>query len=257
MSFLILQQKNRIGTVTLNRPEKRNALNSIVVKELREAFSQYEHNDEIKVIILRANGKVFSAGADLQYLQKLQTNSFEENKEDSDNLKDLYLQIYQSSKVVVAEVQGHAIAGGCGLMTVCDFAFAAPEAKFGYTEVKIGFIPAIVMVFLLRKLNEAFARELLIGGQLIGAARAYEMGLLNKVVPKEDLSTFTEDFAANLTASNSYTSMKSTKNLIAQVQGMDLENALSLAVSTNAKFRETDDCRKGIAAFLNGEEVTW
>jgi len=257
MNFILLEQKNRTGIITLNRPEKRNAFNGIVVKELKEAFSQYEHNDEVKVIILRAKGKVFSAGADLEYLQKLQGNTFDENKEDSNNLKELYLQIYQSPKVVVAEVQGHAIAGGCGLMSVCDFAFSVPAAKFGYTEVKIGFIPAIVMVFLLRKLNEAYARELLLGGQLIDADRACEIGLVNKIVSEEELSAFTEGFASKLSESNSHSSMKSTKKLIAQVQGMDVETALTLAVETNAKFRETDDCKKGIAAFLNGEKITW
>lgn len=142
-------------------------------------------------------------------------------------------------------------------MTVCDYAFALPEAKFGYTEVKIGFIPAIVMVFLLRKISEARAKELLLSGQLIAADRAYEIGLLSKVVPADNLSAYTEDFATDLANSNSASSMGQTKQLISDVQGMDLESALNMAAETNAWVRESEDCKKGIAGFLKGEKITW
>ena len=151
MDFILQEKKGRIGIIIINRPDKRNALNSTVISELNEAFTSFEADNDVKVIILRARGSVFSAGADLQYLQELQTNSFDENLADSNNIKELFLKIYNLKKVVIAEVQGHAIAGGCGLMTVCDYAFTVPEAKFGYTEVKIGFIPAIVLVLCLER----------------------------------------------------------------------------------------------------------
>jgi len=146
--------EDRVGYISLNRPEKRNALSYEMVTELKQAFNNAEEDESCKVIILQAEGKVFCAGADLAYLQQLQNNTYEENLEDSTHLMELFKQIYTSSKIVIAKVHGHAIAGGCGLATVCDFSFTVPEAKFGYTEVKIGFIPAIVKVFLLRKIGE-------------------------------------------------------------------------------------------------------
>lgn len=257
MNFVLQEKKDRIGIITLNRPEKRNALNSVVIEELKEAFLSFDADDEVKVIVLRTSGSVFSAGADLQYLQQLQKNNFDENLEDSNNLKELFLLIYNLSKVVIAEVQGHAIAGGCGLMTVCDYAVTVPEAKFGYTEVKIGFIPAIVLVFLLRKISEARAKELLLSGQLISSDRAYEIGLVSKVVPANELSEYTRSFAIELSKSNSAASMGMTKKLISEVQGMTLVDALNLAAETNARVRESEDCKKGIAGFLDGEKIIW
>ena len=257
MNFILQEKKGRIGIITLNRPDKRNALNSIVIDELKNAFTSFDADEEVKIIILRASGTIFSAGADLQYLQQLQKNSFAENLDDSNSLKDLFLQIYTLKKVVIAEVQGHAIAGGCGLMTVCDYAITVPEAKFGYTEVKIGFIPAIVLVFLLRKISEARAKELLLSGKLISSDRAYEIGLVSKVVSEHELSSYVEDFATDLAKSNSAASMGLTKKLISDVQSMELETALSLAAKTNAQVRDSEDCQRGIASFLSGEKITW
>ena len=160
MSLIIYSVKDRVGYITLNRPEKRNALSSELVTALKEAFATAKNDRDVKVIVLKANGESFCAGADLAYLQQLQQFSFQENLADSNHLKDLFLQIYQLEKVVVAQVQGHALAGGCGLATICDFVFAVPEAKFGYTEVKIGFIPALVSIFLIRKIGEQKAKQL-------------------------------------------------------------------------------------------------
>ena len=147
MSLVIYSVQDRVGYITLNRPEKRNALSGEMVTELKAAFAKADEDESVKVIVLKASGEAFCAGADLAYLQQLQKFSLEENVKDSNHLKDLFLQIYQLKKVVIAQVQGHALAGGCGLATICDFVFAIPEAKFGYTEVKIGFIPALVSVF--------------------------------------------------------------------------------------------------------------
>ena len=147
MKLVDYSVKDRIGFITLNRPEKRNALSFELIAEMKNAFNQADKDERVKVIVLRANGETFCAGADLDGLQKLQNFSREENLEDSRHLKELFYKIYTLNKVVIAQVQGHALAGGCGLAIVCDFVYAVPEAKFGYTEVKIGFVPSIVMVF--------------------------------------------------------------------------------------------------------------
>jgi methylglutaconyl-CoA hydratase len=158
---------------------------------------------------------------------------------------------------VIAQVQGHALAGGCGLATVCDFAIAVPEAKFGYTEVRIGFIPAIVMIFLLRKIGEAKAKQLLLSGDLVSAQDAMSLGLINKVVAKQDLEAEVNRLAVQLVESNSTSSMAMTKHMIAEVQSMRLDEALTFASGMNAKVRGTADCQKGVAAFLNKEKIVW
>lgn len=248
---------DNIGIITLNRPEKRNALNFELVKDLKSAFSMMEDDEHVKIIILNSNGPAFCAGADLEYLQQLQQFSYEENLADSNHLKELFFQIYTLKKVVIAQIQGHAVAGGCGLATVCDFVFAVPDAKFGYTEVKIGFVPAIVMVFLLRKIGEAKVKELLLSGELVSAEDAHLLGMVNRIVAKEDLDAEVMEFARNLIRSNSSQSMMITKQMIAQVQSMSLEKALDFAAETNARARSSDDWKRGVNAFLNKEKIDW
>jgi len=257
MNLVIYEVKERIGFITLNRPEKRNALSFELVSELKAAFEQAEIDPLVKVIILNANGDSFCAGADLAYLQNLQQFSYEQNLDDSNHLKELFYQIYTLKKVVIAQIQGHALAGGCGLATVCDFAFAAPEAKLGYTEVKIGFIPAIVMIFLIRKIGEQKAKHLLLSGELIPAEVAERWSLINQVITKDQLQTFVYSFAQKLIKNNSAQSMEVTKQMIATVQSLPLEDALQHASRMNAQARGTEDCKKGIAAFLNKEDLQW
>ncbi len=257
MKLVDYSVKDRIGFITLNRPEKRNALSFELVEELKINFARAEGDDGVKVIVLRANGETFCAGADLSYLQKLQNFSREENLEDSRLLKDLFYKIYTLNKVVIAQVQGHALAGGCGLATVCDFVYAVPEAKFGYTEVKIGFIPAIVMVFLIRKIGEQKSKHLLLSGELVSAESAVQFGLANKIVNKEKLETAVIDFALRLIKNNSGQSMGLTKRMIGEVQSMKLEDALQYAAEKNVEARVSNDCKKGIQAFLNKEDLIW
>jgi methylglutaconyl-CoA hydratase len=257
MKYIEYTIKDRIGYITMNRPEKRNALSHEMVTELKEAFTMADDDASVKVIILRARGEAFCAGADLEYLQQLQEFSYEQNVADSTHLKELFVMIYELRKVVIAQVQGHALAGGCGLTTVCDFVFAVPEAKFGYTEVKIGFIPAIVMVFLLRKLGEAKAKELLLTGNLLLADEAKAIGLINQIVSKDTLHKEVQKFAANLVKSNSGNSMGLTKQMISKIQSLSLEDGLTFAAEMNAKTRASEDCRNGIAAFLKKEKIAW
>ena len=257
MSLVIYTVQDRIGYITLNRPEKRNALSGDMVTELKAAFARAEEDETVKVIVLKANGEAFCAGADLAYLQQLQQFSLEENLLDSNHLKELFQQIYQLKKVVIAHVQGHALAGGCGLATICDFVFSTPEAKFGYTEVKIGFIPALVSVFLIRKIGEQKAKQLLLSGDLIKGEEAVRMGLVNYLFAKEELEQRVNSFAQFLIKNNSGQSMALTKQMIGEVQSMPLSEALAHAVELNALARGSADCKKGIAAFLNKEEIVW
>ena len=257
MKLIQYAVQDRIAYITLNRPEKSNALCYDLVTELRVAFKAAEEDELAKVVVLRANGDTFCAGADLQYLQELQTNSFEQNLADSDHLKELFLQIYQLKKVVISQVHSHALAGGCGLATVCDFTFAAPEANFGYTEVRIGFVPAIVMVFLLRRIGEAKAKQLLLGGPVITAERAMKMGLVHFIHAKDELAAEVKQFAAQLIENNSAYAMGVTKQMIAKVQSLPIEEALTFASEMNAKARGSDDCKRGIASFLNKEKINW
>lgn len=248
---------NRKAVITLNRPEKRNAFSSELVSELREAFTAAELDPDVKVIILKGNGKAFSAGADLSYLQMLQENSYEENLADSEHLMGLYRQIYTLEKPVIAQIEGHAIAGGCGLATVCDISLAVPEAMFGYTEVKIGFIPAIVMVFLLRKIGERNARELLLTGKLVTAETARDMGLINFVIHRDNIEEAVNQIADEMISEASRHSLMVTKQMLAMVQDMSMDEALHYAAEMNAQTRATDDCRQGIAAFLAKEKPVW
>lgn len=249
--------ENRIATITLNRPEKRNALNEAVVRGLRGAFARAETDTEAKVIVLKATGKVFCAGADLEYLRQLQQNTFRDNLKDSDNLKSLFLQIYRHPKLVIAQVHGHAIAGGCGLVSVCDFVYTVPEAGFGYTEVKIGFLPAIVMKFLLLKIGEGRAKELLLSGEWINADKAMEIGLVNKVVDAKVLENEVRSFALNICNENSAQSIKNTKEMMANMHGMNLDDALDYAVKKNAEARSTEDFQRGVTAFLEKKPLAW
>ncbi|MEO8794415.1 MAG: enoyl-CoA hydratase/isomerase family protein [Daejeonella sp.] len=257
MSLVEFEEINRVAYITLNRPEKRNALNPELVELLGKCFLKANSNPETKAIVLAANGDVFSAGADLAYLQQLQNNSFDENVEDSNNLKKLFYNIYTSPKLVIAQVEGHAIAGGCGLASVCDIVFSVPEAKFGYTEVKIGFIPALVACFLVRKLGQARSNELLLSGELISAEIAEKYNLINFIVEKDNIRESVKKYAEKAVISVSAQSVALTKELLNMAQNLPLEESLEQAVMLNAKARATDDCKKGISSFLNKEKLEW
>ncbi|WP_316829358.1 enoyl-CoA hydratase/isomerase family protein [Pedobacter aquatilis] len=248
---------NRIATITINRPEKRNALNPQLIAALTENFIKASEDDTVKIVILKANGGTFSAGADLAYLQQLQQNTFEENVADSNNLKKLFTTIYYLPKVVIAQVEGHAIAGGCGLATICDIVFATPESSFGYTEVKIGFVPAIVSCFLKQKVSETIAKELLLTGKTFSAEKALEYKLINFVTNSSEIHQTVNEFALSLCSESSGNSLMVTKQLITQTNNPLLEKSLEIAVQINARVRESEDFKKGIESFLNKQKINW
>jgi len=229
-----------------------------MVGELSSAFQAAQRENDVKVIILKAEGDSFSSGADLAYLQKISKYDFDQNQKDSSNLMKLFLQIYTQRKPVIALVQGNALAGGCGLATVCDIVIAAKEtAKFGYTEARIGFIPAIVMIFLIRRVGEAKARELALRGNYIDSVEALNIGLVNLVVPAVLIEDEGEKLANELIANCSGSSMGLIKELISRIGGMSMSDALDYAANLNALARMTDDCKKGIESFLKKEPLKW
>ena len=221
--FVEIEIADRIGILYLNRPKKRNALNDQFVNELKQVLHEMEQNEKVKVVIIKAKGEAFCAGADLAYLQKLQNYSYEENLQDSLSLKELFELIYKYEKIIIAQVEGHALAGGAGIATVCDFIFSVPEAKFGFTEVKIGFVPALVSFFLIRKIGEARSRELLLTGSLISADKAKETGLINEVITSSEIGAFVSKFARKLVEETSGESIKTTRQIISEVQHLSQE----------------------------------
>ena len=256
-ALLLRDHRGPVLTLTLNRPDKRNALSAGLVGELKEALAEAAADDGVRVVVLTGAGKAFSAGADLAALEALQTASAEANLADSQHLAEVFAAIYRHPKPVVAKVNGHAIAGGCGLAAVCDLALVSTRAKLGFTETRIGFVPAIVSVFVLRKLGEAAARDLMLRGHLISAEEAAAVGLVTRAVAPDALDAEVDAVARELATETSATAVALTKGLLADVPGMGLDEALGHAVQLNALARGTDDCRAGIAAFLGKTDPPW
>jgi methylglutaconyl-CoA hydratase len=246
-----------VAIIRLNRPERRNALNGGMIGELFKAFD-FAEGSGARCVILTGNGGAFCSGADLDYIGEISKLDMNENYIDAGRLADLYLKIFKFPAPVIAMVNGFALAGGCGLASVCDFIIASRErAKFGYPEVKIGFIPAIVMVFLLRRVPAGRARELLMRGNVIDADEALKIGLINYVVPHNELENFTFKFADELISGTSPTAIRFVKEMINNILFMNLEDAIEYAISMNSISRVTEDCRRGINAFLNKEKIRW
>src|ERR1700758_368181 len=200
-STLILDITGQIATITLNRPDKRNAMSAAMMAELQTALDEIEKS-HARVVILTGAGKAFCSGMDLQMLGAIAQQSPAENQEDSRRMAKMFRRIWSFPRPLIAAVNGAALAGGCGIATLCDFTLAVPEAKFGYTEVKIGFLPALVSVFLIRQIGEKRARDLLLTGRIIEVQEAKALGLVNEIVPAEQLLTRSRELAAILIAAS-------------------------------------------------------
>jgi len=244
-----------IGIITLNRPEKRNAISFELIDDLLQGLKEVETSDA-QVLILTGAGKAFSSGMDLDNLKQLIGRSPEQNLKDSETMVRLFRSLYEFPKVTIAAVNGAAIAGGTGLALLCDFTLAVPEAKFGYTEVRIGFVPAIVSTFLLRQVGEKQARDLLLTGRIIGAEEAARMGLVNEIIAPENLMTRARELAA-LLMENSPASLRSTKKLLNDHSRSDLDAEIEAAVRQNAAVRTTPDFREGVTSFLEKRKPVW
>jgi methylglutaconyl-CoA hydratase len=257
MSYQTIQlaYDSGIATITLNRPDKRNAISFNLIDDLLRGMQEVETSDA-QVLILTGAGKAFCSGMDLENLKALLGRSPEQNLKDSETMVRLFRTIYEFPKVTIAAVNGAAIAGGTGLALLCDFTLAVPEAKFGYTEVRIGFVPAIVSTFLLRQVGEKQARDLLLTGRIFGAEEAARMGLLSEIVPPEILMTRARELAA-LLLENSPASLRATKKLLTDHARTEIEAQIDAAVRENAAIRTTADFREGIASFLEKRKPVW
>jgi methylglutaconyl-CoA hydratase len=257
MSYKTIQltHDSGVATITLNRPDKRNAISFELIDDLLGALKEVETSDAL-VLILTGAGKAFSSGMDLDNLKALIGRSPEQNLKDSETMVRLFRTLFEFPKVTIAAVNGAAIAGGTGLALLCDFTLAVPEAKFGYTEVRIGFVPAIVSSFLLRQVGEKQARDLLLTGRIIGAEEAARMGLINETVAPEKLMTRARELAA-LLMENSPASLRATKQLLNDPARAELDLQIEAAVRENAAIRTTADFREGIVSFLEKRKPVW
>jgi methylglutaconyl-CoA hydratase len=241
-------QKNYIGIIKLNRPEKRNALHPDLVKQMKEKLDEIRDNDKVKVLIITGEGKAFCAGADLSYLSELGNYSSIENEKDSEDLAELFLMIYKFPKPTIAAVNGIAIAGGCGLASVCDLIVADEDnSGFGYSEVKIGFLPAMVSIFILNRIGGGIARQLLLTGEIITGKRAYEVGFVNYL--SDNALTGAMNVASNILQNYAY-SVKETKSMINSVSGLSVEDAVNYCIRLNAISRSSEDFKYGLKSFL-------
>jgi len=257
MNFTTLQlaYHDRVATVTLNRPEKRNAISFELIEDLLRALDEVAKSPAL-VLILTGAGKAFCSGMDLQNLKSLIGRSPEQNLKDSETMVRLFRALYEFPKVTIAAVNGAAIAGGTGLAVLCDFTLAVPDAKFGYTEVKIGFVPAIVSTFLLRQVGEKHARDLLLTGRIIGVEEAFRMGLINEILPADRLVPRARELAAQI-MENSPTSLVLTKRLLSEHARAELDRQIEAAARENAAIRATKNFHEGVTSFLEKRKPRW
>lgn len=255
--MLQTSQSGQVLTLTLSRPETRNALSADLVEALTDALAGAATDAAVRVVVIAAAGPVFSAGADLAALQALRSASTADNLADSERLGRLFEAVLRHPKPVVARVHGHAVAGGCGLATACDFSLAAESATLGFSEVRIGFVPALVATFVTRKVGETAARDLFLRGHRVSAVEAARVGLVTRAVPDASLDAELGALCRELATETSASAVALTKALLADLPGMGLSEALAHAAAVNAAARATDDCRAGVDAFLNKTAPPW
>ncbi len=252
---LEIKEADGIHTITMNRPERRNALNPQMIAELTHALGE-SAACLCGVVVLTGAGTAFCSGMDLENLKSLSHQRPEDQRADAESTMWMMRRLYELSKPTIAAVNGPAIAGGTGLATLCDFTLAAPQAKFGYTEVKIGFIPAIVSVFLLEMVGEKKAKALLLSGRTLDAEEALSMGLVTEVVPEGELAARTQALAA-LLLKNSPESMSAIKKLLSGYAKERLDRDLMRAMRWNEKIRNSPDFKEGLQAFLEKRDPVW
>jgi methylglutaconyl-CoA hydratase len=248
LKLILYSVESGIARITLNRPEKRNALNPEMLRELAKSLTKSAQDEAVRVVVITGAGSDFCSGADLAGLDRSADAGVLDHVETARQLADIFLQIRHHPRPVVAAVRGRALAGGCGLATACDLIVATESAQFGYPEVKIGFVPAMVAAILRRSVSEKCAFELLTTGEIITAPQAHAVGLINRVYPDTEFSLRSEEYITAL-ASKSASAVALTKNLLYHMDGMTFNSALEAGVHTNALARMTEDARRGIERF--------
>ncbi len=252
---IVVTDNPPIRTIKLNRPERRNALTPEMQEELIAAFEDAAAGP-CRVLVLAGAGDAFCAGLDLSALQSMSDKSAAEHRVDADRIAKLFRTLYELPVPTVAAVHGAAIAGGTGLATVCDFTIATPAAKFGFTETRIGFVPALVSAYLVLQIGDKRSRDLLLTARIFDAAEAHRLGLVNEVVSLEELAERVQRLAKALIA-NSPESLRATKRLLVALNKPWLDAAIEQAIEANAESRNTPDFREGIAAFLEKRKPVW
>ena len=250
--MILYSVNDAVARIVLNRPEKRNALNDALIAEIKRCLVEASQDESVRVVVISGAGKDFCSGADLSALQKIAQASVSDNAEDARSLLDLFVQIRQLHVPVVAAVRGRALAGGCGLATACDLVLASETARFGYPEVKIGFVPAMVLAILRRNVSEKRAFELISRGEEISAEYARQIGLVNQVFSDDAFDDEVNAYLRKFTEVSS-TAVALTKSLLYQVDGLPFLEALETGADVNVIARMTEDCQQGIARFLNPE----
>jgi methylglutaconyl-CoA hydratase len=248
--MILYSVDNSVARITLNRPEKRNALNEALIEAIKQGLKQAAGDESVRVVMISGAGNDFCSGADLSALQKIAQASVADNAEDARSLLELFLLIRHIRVPVVAAVKGRALAGGCGLASACDLVLASESARFGYPEVKIGFVPAMVLAILRRNVSEKRAFELLTRGEEIDASRAREIGLVNQVFSDESFDADVSEYLRRFSEVSS-TAVALTKGLLYQVDGLSFTDALETGADVNVIARLTEDCQQRIAKFLN------
>ncbi|HJQ68749.1 MAG TPA: enoyl-CoA hydratase-related protein [Blastocatellia bacterium] len=246
---IIYSVEGAVARITLNRPDKRNALDDEIVGEVKDALRQAGRDQSVRAVLIKGAGKDFCSGADLAALRRISEATVMENVEDARRLGELFIEMRRHPRPIIAAVQGRALAGGCGLATACDIVLAAGSAQFGYPEVNIGFIPAMVMAILRRSVSEKRAFELITRGEVIGAETALGLGIINRVFADEEFESRAEEYVAEM-AKKSATAMSLAKNLLYHMDGMAFEAAIEAGVQLNAITRMTPDCKRGVERFL-------
>ena len=254
--LVLLDIQDQIAILSLNRPEARHALSPGLLRALQTHLAALETNQQVRAVVLTGTANTFSSGADLENLKNLLGASAEVQKQDSSLIAQTLKHIYQFPKPIIAALEGAAVAGGAGLATACDLIVAGHGCKIGYSEVKLGFVAAIVSVFLIRAIGEKHARELLLTGKLISALEAYRIGLVNEVVPTGSALTRALEIA-QLIAQNSLTALSSSKELLSSLYSFGLEDGLQHAITVNAWIRGTADLQEGVTAFLEKRSPKW
>jgi methylglutaconyl-CoA hydratase len=247
---ILYSVEESIARITLNRPDKRNALDDEIVSEFKDALEAARRDKTVRVVLVTGAGNDFCSGADLASLQRISEAGVEESMSSAGVMGKLFVSMRRHPRPIVAAVRGRALAGGCGLATACDIILAADSSKFGYPEVNIGFIPAMVMAILRRSVSEKRAFELITGGEIISARTALEIGMINRVFADDQFEASVEEYVRKF-ATKSASAVSLAKSLLYHMDGMTFETAIEAGIQMNAITRMTEDCKRGVERFLN------